>query len=159
MGLLSRLGLWRDPPPPRRRTDQTPPFVYGPGAVTGPTPPFIYGPGAIGGGEGLGRGTVADLQPTLINGAVSPDNWRPPPAAPRRGFEPASAPMAPAAPAASQLRVAPSPQARQGALADMEAQAAGPWTERPEGFLPGIGWDLREMLIQRQMERMRGGGG
>lgn len=147
---LVNLLRWRDPPPAPRPQQPAQPFMFGPGAIVTAAPAYPIGPGAVGPRQGPARGSVSDLQAPLVGGAPLPDQWTPPPEAPRRGFEPPSMPQEPV----PQLAVRSSPEAAQGALADIEALGAGPWTERPEDFWGGLQWDLRERLIQRQMARM-----
>lgn len=126
--------------------------VIGPGGIVTPAPEYPIGPGAVGGYQGPERGSVSELQATRVGGAPLPDDWTPPAEAPRRGFEPADAPVPVRETPA--LRVASSEQARAAAAADMADLGAGPWTERPDDFLGQVRWDLRERLIQRQMARM-----
>lgn len=97
------------------------------------------------------RALDAAQRPPAPAGLLARDGPPPEPAG-RPGFAPPDAPQQPQTPP---LQARSSPQAVAAALADMDAQAAGPWTERPQGFLQGIGWELRELLIQREMERQR----
>jgi hypothetical protein len=145
----------RGRPGVRGRERRPAPFVFGPGAIMDPAPGFPVGPGAAGRWEPNERASLSEVLGGLVNGQTLPTQGEPAlPQPPARGFAPPAAPVDPAPPSAP-LAVRPGRGALSAALSDMDALASEPWTERPEGFLPGLGWELRELLIRRQMERMR----
>lgn len=147
------------PEPPRPRMFRRPEPYTGSGLPSHP-----IGPGAV---MDPPRTMAARILPQEHPGnypdaesliaALSGINRGPDVEAPQNGLPggfpiPGNAPPEPTPPIAVQS----SPDALAGALTDMDAMAMEPWTERPDGFLPGLAWDLREELLQRQMRRQLG---